>query len=360
MRLPAIGVFGSECCQWKTGEAASSDEEVVAAAEPSMAMCPDNGPDDPGGLLILGSSVYRRRGYMYRRFKELHGNDDSNDNICWFATSQTMNPRLSQAVVDQALASDRLKASAEYLNQWREDVSDFVPGDVVEDNTDFEAYERPPQPGIQYWAYFDGATGVPGGASFTMAVTHRRGDDVVHDVIRERKPRFVARDVIAEFAETLKAYNVSEIAGDQFAHQLFADEWSRNGIRAIESDFDTSENYRRLLMMLMGRRVRMLNSATLRQQLTSLERHVLPSGHEVIRKPQVASAHDDVATSVAGALVRAGAKRTFFGADAVWLGYDPSPSTPDAAARAAQEESDANFRWRLSQYMRSIGVPYGF
>ena len=31
-----------------------------------------------------------------------------------------------------------------------------------------------------------------------------------------------------------------------------------------------------------------------------------------------------------------------------------------AAARAAQEESDANFRWRLSKYMRSIGVPYGF
>jgi hypothetical protein len=289
----------------------------------------------------------------------LHGNNDTND-ICWFATSQTMNPRLSQAVVDAAMASDRLKASAEYLNIWREDVSDFVPLDVVEDNTDFETYERPPQPHVQYWAYFDGATGVPGGSSFTMAITHRQGDDVVHDLIRERKPRFVARDVIAEFAQTLKSYNISEIAGDQFAHELFADEWQRNGVRAIEGEFDTSENYRRLLMMLMGRRVKMLNSATLRQQLTSLERHVLPSGNEVIRRPQVASAHDDVATSVAGALVRAGAKRTLFGADAVWLGYDPSPSTPDAAARAAQEESDANFRWRLSQYMRSIGVPNGF
>lgn len=33
---------------------------------------------------------------------------------------------------------------------------------------------------------------------------------------------------------------------------------------------------------------------------------------------------------------------------------------PVAVARAAREESDANFRWRMSQYMRSIGVPYGF
>jgi hypothetical protein len=53
----AIAVLGSECCHWKTDEhSASSDEEVVGAAEPSMAMCPD------GGLLMLGSSVYRGGG----------------------------------------------------------------------------------------------------------------------------------------------------------------------------------------------------------------------------------------------------------------------------------------------------------
>ena len=46
----AIAVLGSECCHWRTDEhSASSDEEVVGAAEPSMAMCPD------GGLLMLGS-----------------------------------------------------------------------------------------------------------------------------------------------------------------------------------------------------------------------------------------------------------------------------------------------------------------
>jgi hypothetical protein len=51
----AIGVLGSECCHWRVDEhAASSDEEVVGAAEPSMAMTPD------GGLLLLGSSVYRK------------------------------------------------------------------------------------------------------------------------------------------------------------------------------------------------------------------------------------------------------------------------------------------------------------
>ena len=150
----AIAVLGSECAHWKTDEhAASSDEEVVAPAEPSMAMCPD------GGLLILGSSVYRKRGYMFRQFKDLHGNDDADD-ICWFAPSATMNPKLPQHVVDTALAKDAPKARAEYLNVWREDLSDFVPLDVLEACTDTGVHERPPQPGIHYVAYTDPALGI--------------------------------------------------------------------------------------------------------------------------------------------------------------------------------------------------------
>src|SRR5262249_59774856 len=113
----AIAVPGSECCHWKTDEhSASSDEEVVAAAEPSMAMTPD------GGLLLLRSSVHRKRGYMYRNFKQLHGNDDSDD-LCWFAPSSVMNPKMPQHVVDKALAEDAHKAGAEFLNRWREDLS---------------------------------------------------------------------------------------------------------------------------------------------------------------------------------------------------------------------------------------------
>ena len=65
----AIAVLGSESCFWKSDEKSqSSDEEVVAAAEPSMAMCPDQ------GILILGSSVHRKKGFMYRMYKEHHGN----------------------------------------------------------------------------------------------------------------------------------------------------------------------------------------------------------------------------------------------------------------------------------------------
>jgi hypothetical protein len=204
----AIAVLGSECAHWKTDEhAASSDEEVVAAAVPSMAMCPD------GCLLMLGSSVYRKRGYMYRKFKELHGNNDSDD-ICWFAPSAVMNPQLRQSVIDRALAEDAPKASAEFRNIWREDLSDFVPLDVLEACTDAGVHERPPQPNVQYVAYCDPALGT-GKDSFTVAVAHCEGDDkVVLDCVRERKPRFVPAVVVAEFAEVLSRYGVHECWGD--------------------------------------------------------------------------------------------------------------------------------------------------
>jgi hypothetical protein len=93
----AIAVLGTEACFWRTDEAAaSSDEEVVGAAEPGMAMIPD------GGMLMMASSVHRKRGYMHRRWKELHGNDDSED-ICWLSPSATMNPALPTKVVEKAL-----------------------------------------------------------------------------------------------------------------------------------------------------------------------------------------------------------------------------------------------------------------
>ena len=38
------------------------------------------------------------------------------------------------------------KAGAEYLNRRREDVSDFIPADVVENRTDFGIFEGAPQP----------------------------------------------------------------------------------------------------------------------------------------------------------------------------------------------------------------------
>jgi hypothetical protein len=348
----ATAVLGSEACHWKHDEtSASSDEEVVGAAEPSMAMCPD------GGLLLLGSSVHRQRGYCYRKYKELHGNDQADD-ICWFAPSKVMNPRLPQSVVDAAVAEDPYRGGAEFGNRWREDLSEFVPLDAIESVTDYGIVERPPQPGGSYIAFMDASTGT-GSDSFTLCIAHRLlfGEDIVTiDVLRERKPRFVPAEVIREYATLLKSYGVYEVRGDSFGGGLVSDEWLRHGITFKPSDYTTSENYLRALPIFLAKRCRLVDSAVLRQQLASLERHVTGT-HEVVRHPHVASAHDDLATAVCGALVVAG-NRLAFDQSYQWVDGVPIGCVETAEQRRVRqkEESDLWYAARLRGYLAAHGA----
>jgi hypothetical protein len=314
----AIAVLGSECCHWRTEEhAASSDEEVVAAAEPSMAMCPD------GGLLMLGSSVYRKRGYMFRKSRELFGNNDVDDQLCWFAPSQVMNPVLPQHVIDRALAENAPKARSEFLNLWREDLSDFIPFDVIEAATDFGTYERAPISGTQCRAYADCAGGT-GSDSFAFAIAHRAGQQYVVDAVREYKPRFVPSAVIAELTELCKRYNnISDVQGDKYAIGFHDAEWKTHGIRFIACERTTSENYLKLLPQLMAGRVRLLDNKTLRHQLGALERRLGVNNHETVSHPQHANAHDDVACACAGAMAAAFVSSNYWQMEK-WVGDAPT------------------------------------
>ena len=332
----AIAVQGSECSHWKTDEhAASSDEEVVGAAEPSMAMCPD------GGISILGSSVYRKRGYMFRKYKELFGNDDVDDQLVWFAPSTVMNPQLPQHVVDKALAEDAPRARAEFLNVWREDLSDFIPIDIIEGATDQGSFERAPLSRNRYVAFADAAGGT-GSDLFAFAIAHREASYVL-DVLREFRPRFIPSAAIAELAQLCKQYRISEVQGDRYAIGFHEAEWRVHGIKFVPCERTTSENYLQLLPQLMGGRVRLLDNVTLRGQLTALERRVGAADRESVSHPAHANAHDDVACACAGALVASFAKRTW------WDAWEPALADEDATrmteaereARAAREHNRA-------------------
>jgi hypothetical protein len=398
----AVAVIGSETAHWKADEYSSNvDEDVVSAAEPSMAMCPD------GGLLLLGSSVGRKRGYMFRKFRELYGNDGAED-ICWFAPSRVMNPTLRQNVVDAALAENQPKAAAEFLNIWREDQADVFPLDAVESCTNFDVYERPPQPSIYYVATCDQASGT-GTDSFALSIQHCIYDEqrtVLIDVIRERKPKFVVDDVIREYAELLTRYNINEVHCDAYAGG-FENEWMRHGKRVVPFEFSKSEYYARALPRVTAKRADFINHPTLRSQLISLERRV-EVGREKIDHPRHAGAHDDVATVVSAGLVIAG-DRNKFDASFSWAGDTqsqpisdaerrqqeseqvrrkglfapdpvppdqrqegsyheqlcrklglPPPASPHGIARSktpeqARDEAEAHTQWRWMMYMRSIG-----
>jgi len=125
----------------------------------------------------------------------------------------------------------------------------------------------------------------------------------VIDVARERKPQFVPSQVIAEFADLLRAYRVTEVRGDNAGSGFHAGEWDRHQMPFRKFENTTSENYLTALPVLLARRVRLLDNKTLRSQLASLERTISASDKETVSHPRHGNAHDDVATAVCGAIV---------------------------------------------------------
>jgi hypothetical protein len=292
-----LALLGTEASFWNTDpDAKSSDEEVVGAAEPGMAMVPD------GGLMILSSSVHRKKGLMYRRWKELHGNDDAED-IVWLASSRTMNPALPEKVVAKAKLKDLQRANAEFGSIWREDISDFVPADVVAAATDRGVLERAPMAGVEYFGFADPSGGT-GKDSFSLCIGHRGADNVVIlDCLRERQPRFVPKAVVKEFSDLLKLYRISKIRSDRYASAWASDEWARNNITCEPSELSKSEIYLASLPVLMSGQACLLDIEKLRDQLTGLERRVYASGREAVDDSGAASSHDDLANVCCGVLV---------------------------------------------------------
>ena len=71
------------------------------------------------------------------------------------ATSLEMNPALDPAIVAEAYEADPDAAAAEYGGEFRSDLSDFVPRDVVDACTAMGLFEIPPMSSARYFAFVD-------------------------------------------------------------------------------------------------------------------------------------------------------------------------------------------------------------
>jgi hypothetical protein len=154
---------------------------------------------------------------------------------------------------------------------------------------------------VRYIAFVD-----PSGGSndaMTLAICHLEGERVVLDLIRERRSPFSPDDVVNEFSALLKAYGVGTVRGDRYGGLWPRERFSVHGVEYITADKPKSDLYRDLLPVLNSGRAELLDHARLIGQLCSLERHTARGGRDSI--DHAPGAHDDVANSVAGAIVTA-------------------------------------------------------
>jgi len=266
-------------------DGANPDREIVTALRPALVTL--------GGPLLALSSPYAKRGILWDTFKRHFGGDSARVLVAQ-APSRTMNPTLSQAVIDDAMRDDPEAARAEFLAEFRGDISTFLDAELIERATRSKPLELPPRQGVQYFAFVDPNGG--GADEFTMAIAHREGELTVVDLVRGRhgSPAEIAR----EFAGIMATYRIASCVGDRYAGAWPKDEFRKHGIAYEASPLDRSQLYLEMLARVNSGSVILPPDERMKRQFANLERRTHRSGRDTIDHPP--GAHDDRANSVAG------------------------------------------------------------
>jgi hypothetical protein len=289
-----------ECAFWRDENSASPDVETYHAVLPGLVTL-------PGAMLVGISTPYRRAGLLYQKWTKSYGKDDPAVLVVGGA-SRLFNPLLPQEIVDDALARDREAAAAEWLAEWRSDISDFIDRELLDAAIDAGVAVRPPAPGVRYGAFADPSGGR--GDSFTAAIAHRERDSelVMLDSLYERKAPFDPSIAVGEIAALLGSYGLREVTGDRYAAAWVSEAFAKVDVAYTHSERDRSAIYLDALPLFAAGRVRLLDNARLAHQIASLERRASRTGRDRVDHPLGAGSHDDLANSACGALVNAGAK----------------------------------------------------
>src|SRR6202011_181726 len=155
--------------------------------------------------------------------------------------------------IDEAMAEDPAAASAEWLAEFRDDISAFVSRDAVDVCVSVDVVERPPVHGVTYAAFVDPSGG--SSDSMTLAIGHRQDDEIVIDAVRECRPPFSPEDIVVEFAALLETYHVTSVRGDRYAGEWPRERFREHGISYEPAAKPKSDLYRDLLPAINSRKV---------------------------------------------------------------------------------------------------------
>ena len=113
----------------------------------------------PDSMLIGISTVHRRDGLLYSKFRASYGQND--DDVLFIkATSRAAQPYVDQAIIDAAISRDGPAGRAEYLSEWRDDLAQFLSRELIELAVDRGVLVRPRIPGVTYRGFMDPSGGV--------------------------------------------------------------------------------------------------------------------------------------------------------------------------------------------------------
>jgi phage terminase large subunit-like protein len=294
-RAVLLAIF-DEVAFYRDDASSAPDIELYNAITPSLASLA------PGSMIVGISSPYRKSGLLYNKYRQHFGQDG--DVLVIQAPTRTLNPTISQELIDREVAEDPAAKRAEYLAEWRDDIAGYIGLEVLEAAVDNGVTLRPPSLMADYVAFADPSGGKID--SFTAAIAHDDSGTAVLDCVVEVKAPMSTSEAVAQISDVIKAYGLTSITGDRFAAQFTIDAFAACGITYHQSERDRSTIYTDILPMLMSGRVRLLDDPIMVRQFAGLERKSSPGGRDKIDHAR--GGHDDIANAAAGALTLATGK----------------------------------------------------
>ena len=283
-----VAALLDEVAFWRSEDTANPDEEILNAIRPGTATI-------PGAFILAASSPYAKRGVLYKNYNDYFGKDDP-DVFVWSGDTRSMNSLITEKYLAKQYERDPVKAAAEYGAQFRSDIEDFVPEEVVNRVTQKGRFQIPYDPRITYYGFTDPSGGSRD--SFALAIGHKEGGDRVLDLCKEWKAPFHPEEVVKEVSEALKDYCVLKVIGDHYAGNWPEERFRKNGIVYVPCDRSKSELYRDALPLLNSGLVQLLDILRIKTQICNLERRQSRGGRFIIDHPP--GGKDDVANVVLG------------------------------------------------------------
>lgn len=283
-----LALLLDECAFYRSEAVANPDIETYRAAIPGLATL--------NGMLIGVSSPYARRGLLYQKYRD-HFGRTSDDVLVIQGGTKLFNPTIDPKIIEDAMRDDPEAARAEWLGEFRSDLEAFIARDTIESLARTSPLELPFNNKYRYFAFTDPSGG--GQDEFCLAIAHLEADQIIVDSVQGRKG--APHSIVAEYADTLKRYRISQVYGDRYAGSWPSDEFKKYGIKYIPSEKPKSDLYVDALPMLNSGRIEIPPHQKLINQFSSLERRTTRSGKDSIDHPP--SGHDDYCNVVAGVAV---------------------------------------------------------
>ena len=282
-----VAALLDEVAFFPTDDSANPDYDILDAIRPGMATIPN-------AMLLCASSPYARRGALWDAHRRHYGKD-GDPVLVWRAPTRTMNPSVSQQVIDAATERDPASAAAEWLAEFRSDIEGFVDREAVEACVD-GVRERAPVNGTRYFSFTDPS----GGSSDSMvcAVGHLDSDVLVVDALREIRSPFDPESAVEEIAQLLALYRLKTTKGDRYSGQWCTQSFEKRSIRYEHAEQNKSQLYVELLPRINAKTIRLLDHPRAINQICMLERRTVRGGRDSIDHPP--NTHDDLANAIAG------------------------------------------------------------